>query len=211
MLLGELGEARTSGCERSSSVHTRRPPRATTRPSMVIDSMKDGALPRNAALQLAGVDVDGLRALGRPSRRCPRRRVPGASGTDRRSRAATVAKPVHLIEPSGQYASGQLCSGSGLPSSAVSAKVCVLAHRAARPRHAPTHSALDPGCRAIQPHDAHRPVAQRLLLLLHRRRRGGARQNSNCTTSCDLHGSPQTAHMYQASVPSRSLIGVATR
>jgi len=29
---------------------------------------------------------------------------------------ATVAKPIHFIEPSGQYASGQFCNGRALPS-----------------------------------------------------------------------------------------------
>ena len=39
---------------------------------------------------------------------------------------ATVAKPLHLSEPSGQYASGQVCKGSGLPSPAVSANAWSL-------------------------------------------------------------------------------------
>src|ERR1035441_1218280 len=32
-----------------------------------------------------------------------------------RPAGTTVAKPLHLMEPSGQYASGQVCNGSSLP------------------------------------------------------------------------------------------------
>src|ERR1019366_836029 len=32
-----------------------------------------------------------------------------------RPAGTTVAKPLHLMEPSGQYASGQVCNGSCLP------------------------------------------------------------------------------------------------
>ena len=38
--------------------------------------------------------------------------------------AATVAKPLHFRLPSGQYASGQLSSGSAFPSAAASVNVC---------------------------------------------------------------------------------------
>src|SRR5271157_6171011 len=39
---------------------------------------------------------------------------------------ATVAKPIHFMEPSGQYASGQFCKGRALPSAAVREKLWPL-------------------------------------------------------------------------------------
>ena len=189
MSLVNSGKRRTPGVERSSSVHTRRPSRATTRPSIVIVSMKCRPLLRNAALQLAGVDIDCLRGL-RDLDAGPRGRRSRCEA-ERTARARDRGEPGELdrsVRPIGQRPRLQRQRLAVVRRERKRLRTC---HRSTRPRHTPTDSGLHARRRAVQPSDRHRPVP-RLRLLLHRRRRGGARQNSNCTTSCDFHV-PSTA------------------
>ncbi len=113
--------------ERSSSVHTRRPWRATTRPSMVIESIRNApclgmrhcsrpvSMSMAPPLSATFTAEAGAAAVPRASLNAPEALGP-----------ATVAKPINFIEPSGQYASGQFCKGRALPSAVVRVKVWSL-------------------------------------------------------------------------------------
>ena len=184
---GELGEAQDAG---RRTVFQRADQASVARHHAPVDSHRlDKCRPllRNAALQLAGVDIDCLRRL-RDLDAGPRGRRSRCEA-ERTARARDRGEPGELdrsVRPIGQRPRLQR---QRLAVVRRQRKRLRTSHRSTRPRHAPTDSGLDPRRRAAQPSDRHRPVS-RWRLLLHRCRRGGARQNSNCTTSRNFHRSP---------------------
>ena len=111
------------GCERSSRRATSRALRATDRPSTE-SSAKSRAPSRGMRQRRTPVSTSN------PAASCFTLRPPVPSGAAARAERtsgpardgpALTAWPVHLIDPSGQYASGQLCSGTSRPSDVWSA------------------------------------------------------------------------------------------
>jgi len=100
MLLVNSGKRRTPGVERSSSVHTRRPSRATTRPSMVIVSRNAGPCfgMRHCNFPVSISIACAVCVTLTPG---PTTGVPGARRNGPLA-PVTVANPVNLIDPSGQ-------------------------------------------------------------------------------------------------------------
>ena len=66
------------------------------------------------------------------------------------SAAVTVATPVHLSEPSGQYASGHVCTGNVLPSAVASENPCAFVTLPRGHRYPEAHAG-GPGRRRFEP------------------------------------------------------------
>ena len=106
--------------ERSSRVQTRRARRATSTPPTVMEAMKNApclgsrhCMAPVSMLTAPASSLATIRAFAVAAPVAPAWRFESRSPVA--SLPATVAKPVHFTDPSGQYASGHCCSGYALP------------------------------------------------------------------------------------------------